>query len=72
MEIPEIESSQLILDDGRRLTGPSMIWSKPGAILDVLIKDIDMDAVLDCWYRQLRQLVSQIGWQGQEYTHRRF
>jgi UDP-N-acetylmuramoylalanine-D-glutamate ligase len=72
MEIPEIESSQLILDDGRRLTGPSMIWSKPGAILDVLVKDMDMDVVLDCWYRQLRHLVSQIGWQDHEYTHRRF
>ncbi|MFA9419509.1 MAG: Mur ligase family protein [Gammaproteobacteria bacterium] len=72
MEIPEIESSQLILDDARRLTGPSMIWSKPGAILDVLIAEMDMEVVLECWYRQLRHLVSQIGWQDREPTHRRF
>ncbi|RLA13983.1 MAG: Mur ligase [Gammaproteobacteria bacterium] len=72
MEIPEIESSKLVLDDGRRLTGPSMIWSKPGAILDVLIAEMDMEIVLDCWHRQLRHLVSQIGWQHHEHTHRRF
>jgi len=72
MEIPEIESSKLVLDDGRRLTGPSMIWSKTGAILDVLVKEIDMDVVLDCWHRQLQHLRLQIGWQDREIRHRRF
>jgi cyanophycin synthetase len=72
MDIPEIESSKLVLDDGRRLTGPSMLWEKTGAILDVLIKDMDMDVVLDCWQRQLRHLLSQIGWQDHETMHRRF
>ena len=72
METPEIESSKLVLDDGRRLTGPSMIWSKTGAILDILIKDIEMDLVLDCWHRQLQHLLLQIGWQDREIRHRRF
>jgi len=72
MEIPEIESSRLVLDDCRRLTGPSMIWSKTGAILDILIKDIEMDLVLDCWHRQLQHLLLQIGWQDREIKHRRF
>jgi len=72
MDIPEIESSKLVLDDGRRLTGPSMLWSKPGAILDVLIKDMDMDVVLDCWHRQLQHLLSQIGWRDRAIMHRRF
>ena len=72
MEIPEIESSQLILDDVRRLTGPSMLWNKTGAILDVLIKEIDMDAVLDCWHRRLQHLLSQLGWRDRAIMHRRF
>ena len=72
MDIPEIESSKLVLDDGRRLTGPSMIWSKAGAIIDVLIAEMEMEVVLDCWHRQLRHLLSRIGWQDHEITHRRF
>jgi UDP-N-acetylmuramyl tripeptide synthase len=72
MEIPEIESSQLILDDARRLTGPSMLWNKTGAILDVLINEIDMDAVLDCWHRRLQHLLSQLGWRDRAIMHRRF
>ncbi|MCZ6471265.1 MAG: hypothetical protein O6649_07910, partial [Gammaproteobacteria bacterium] len=72
MEIPEIESSQLILDDARRLTGPSMLWSKTGAILDVLIKDMNMDVVLECWDSQLQHLLSRIGWRDRAIMHRRF
>ena len=72
MEIPHIDSRQLIMDDCRRLTGPSLVWDKPGAILDVLIDDMDMDSVLDCWYRQINQLLAPIGWQAQALTHRRF
>ena len=51
MDIPHPETSQLVMDDCRRLTGPSLVWDKTGAILDVLIDDMEMDAVLDCWYR---------------------
>ena len=72
MEIPFPESKQLILDDCRRLTGSSLMWDKAGAILDVLIEEMDMDVVLDCWYRQLNQLLEKIGWQQHAVTHRRF
>ena len=48
MDIPNIESSQLIMDDCRRLTGPSLVWDKPGAIIDVLVEDMDMDGVFNC------------------------
>ena len=43
MEIQFPDSHQLIMDDCRRLTGPSLLWDKTGAILDVLIEDMDMD-----------------------------
>jgi len=72
MEISFPESKQLILDDCRRLTGPSLVWDKTGAILDVLIEEMDMNVVLDCWYRQLNQLLEKIGWQHHEVRHRRF
>ena len=72
MDIPHPDSTQLILDDCRRLTGPSLLWDKPGAILDVLIDGMDMDTILDCWYRHARQLLAQIGWHKPDLSHRRF
>ena len=72
MNIPHIDSSQLVLDDCRRLTGPSLVWDKTGAILDVLIEDMDMEAVLDCWYRHCNRVLAQIKWTDPELDHRRF
>ena len=72
MEIPHPQSTRLILDDCRRLTGPSLVWDKTGAILDVLLEDIEFDVVLDCWYQRLKKLQTELGWQHREATHRRF
>ena len=72
MEIPFPESSQLILDDCRRLTGPSLVWDKSGAILDILVEDLDMDRVLDCWYRHVHVLLAQLDCGEPALTHRRF
>jgi UDP-N-acetylmuramyl tripeptide synthase len=72
MEIPFPDSSRLVVDGCRRLTGPSLVWSETGAILDVLIQDIDPDAVLDCWYRQLNEVLGEVDWEQAKLTHRRF
>lgn len=72
MEIQYPESTRLILDDCRRLTGPSLIWDKSGAIIDVFVEDMDTDVVLDCWYRQINQLIAKIDWPNPELSHRRF
>jgi UDP-N-acetylmuramyl tripeptide synthase len=72
MDIPELESDHLVIDSCRRLTGPSLVWSETGAILDVLISDMDMERVLACWYRQLGQLLADLGWVEPKLTHRRF
>lgn len=72
MEIPFPDSSRLVVDGCRRLTGASLIWSETGAILDVLIEDMDQDAVLDCWYRQVNVVLAEVNWNNPELTHRRF
>ncbi len=72
MEIPHPDSERLLLDSCRRLTGPSLVWSETGAILDVLVQDIDMQRVLDCWYRHVNALLVQLHWQQPKLTHRRF
>ena len=72
MDIPHIESTQLTIDDCRRLTGPSLVWDKTGAILDVLIEGRDMDDVLACWYHQINSLLTAVSWSEPDLTHRRY
>jgi UDP-N-acetylmuramyl tripeptide synthase len=72
MEIPFPDSPQLVLDSSRRLTGASLVWNQTGAILDVLVADMDMDAVLACWYRQVNEVLAAVDWSPVELTHRRF
>jgi len=72
MEIPELESEHLVVDSCRRLTGPSLVWSEAGAILDILIVDMDMETVLDSWYHELEQILVEVDWGEPKLTHRRF
>jgi len=72
MEITYPDSDRLVVDGCRRLTGPSLVWSETGAILDVLVEDMEMEQVLDCWYRQLDLVLSQVNWENPKLTHRRF
>ena len=72
MQIPELDSKRLVVDSCRRLTGPSLVWDRSGAILDILVEDIDPDALLACWYRQVNALLAKVSWPDPELTHRRF
>jgi hypothetical protein len=72
MEITYPDSDRLVVDGCRRLTGPSLVWSETGAILDVLVDDMEMERVLECWHRQLDLLLSQVNWENPKLTHRRF
>jgi folylpolyglutamate synthase/dihydropteroate synthase len=72
MEISYPDSDRLAVDGCRRLTGPSLVWSETGAILDVLVEDMEMEQVLDCWHRQLDLVLSQVNWEKPKFTHRRF
>ena len=57
-----IRQPQLILDDLRRLTGPSLLWDKPGSILDVLVTGMPLERVVTTWQQQVRQLLDAVGW----------
>jgi UDP-N-acetylmuramyl tripeptide synthase len=72
MDVPQLESSRLIVDSCRRLTGPSLVWSEPGAILDLFVSELDMERVLDCWYRHVEGLLGEVGWSEPKLIHRRF
>src|SRR5210317_2059000 len=72
MEIIYPDSDRLDVDGCRSLTRPSLVWSETGAILDVLVDDMEMERVLECWHRQLDLLLSQVNWENPKLTHRRF
>ena len=72
MEIEYPESDRLFVDSCRRLTGPSLVWSETGAILDLFIRDIETDTVLECWYRQIEAVLLAVHWKSPQLTHRRF
>ena len=60
---------QLQLDEVRRLTGPNLLWNKPGAIVDVFISHGDGVSVVGCWQHWAGVILSEFGWQ-QDTTYR--
>lgn len=59
--------------DSRRLPGPNLFSSRPGAVLDVkLAAEEDPDAVRDAWSRHVRALLTALGFADSEIHSRRF
>ncbi|MGI9288112.1 MAG: Mur ligase family protein [Pseudomonadales bacterium] len=56
---------QLVIDDLRRLTGPSLLWDEPGSIIDVLVTGVPIEHVVESWQQQVRQLLDAVGWQSE-------
>jgi len=48
--------------DSRRLTGPSLLLDRPGAILDVAVDDAPHSHVEEQWRTALRAMLDAIGW----------
>jgi UDP-N-acetylmuramyl tripeptide synthase len=48
--------------DARRLTGPSLLWNKPGTILDVRASEDEVDELIPFWESQIRQMLEAVGW----------
>ena len=48
--------------DARRLTGPSLLWNKPGTILDVRCSDEEADQLIPFWDTNIRRMLNAVGW----------
>ena len=48
--------------DARRLTGPSLLWNKPGTILDVRCSDDEARKLIPMWQTNVRQMLEALGW----------
>ncbi len=53
--------------DARRLTGPSLMWNKPGTILDVRCSDEEADKLIPFWESNIHRMLDVVGW-GDEST----
>jgi len=59
--------------DARRLTGPSLLFDAPGAILDVACTSAEAERVVPAWEAAVRRMLAAIGWRGEpEFGARRF
>lgn len=47
------------IHDSRRLTGPNILWDRPGAVIDVSATDDEITA----WEANARRLLTELGWE---------
>ena len=50
------------LRDSRRLTGPNLLWSRPGAVIDVALDDEEPGRVVEMWRSRAREILDAVGW----------
>ncbi|MEP0204005.1 MAG: Mur ligase family protein [Halioglobus sp.] len=70
LTIPFPVSDELYLEDSRRLTGPGLLWDKPGAIAEVVALNFDLDTVAATWHGWARRLLDAVVWQAESCISR--
>ena len=58
--------------DSRRLTGPNLLWDRPGAVIDVGVRDENADRLIESWARAARRMLDAVGWDNEEVRSRKF
>ena len=57
--------------DARRLTGPSLLFDRPGSILDVQCSEADALRLIPVWEQHVRRMLAALGWPAErEYCAR--
>tara|TARA_R110000868_G_scaffold11516_3_gene56309 strand:- start:7446 stop:9203 length:1758 start_codon:yes stop_codon:yes gene_type:complete len=72
LSIPVPVSDRLVLDDLRRLTGPGLLWQRPGALLDILYQGFETSRIVELWRAEARRVLDAIGWEGETLIERPF
>lgn len=57
--------------DARRLTGPSLLWNKPGSILEVRCTAREADWLIERWEGRVRNMLKAVGWGEETTIHRK-
>ena len=58
--------------DTRRLTGPNLLWERPGAVIDVAFGELSPELVIGAWETEARRLLDGVGWKEEALCVRRF
>ena len=58
--------------DSRRLTGPSLVLDRPGAVLEIHLDDAAVERAVELWRDAARRLLGEVGWAGESLAVRRF
>src|SRR5687767_6347525 len=48
--------------DSRRLTGPSRLLPRAGAVIEVTLPDADADRLVGEWRQQVQRILDALGW----------
>jgi len=65
-------SDKISLDSSRRVTGPGLLWEKPGAILDVFSDHFEKQVIIDVWLKEIDRVLSAIDWKESQTKTRIF
>lgn len=57
--------------DARRLTGPSLIFDGPGAILDVSCTPDEADRYIPVWQSNVARMLAELEWEGTQFASRK-
>jgi UDP-N-acetylmuramyl tripeptide synthase len=58
--------------DTRRLTGPNLLWHRPGAIIDVELANPEASQFISAWQEQVRLLLDAVEWTEHDYRVRAY
>ena len=62
----------MIVADSRRLTGPSLLLDRPGAILEIHLDPARVPEAAEAWRVAARRLLDAVGWNGETLATRTF
>ena len=54
--------------DARRLTGPSVLFDRHGAILDVACTTAEAERLIPVWKKHVKRMLAEIGWADSEFS----
>ncbi|MEM7319376.1 MAG: Mur ligase family protein, partial [Pseudomonadota bacterium] len=72
LTITSATADTLRVEDARRLTGPGLLWDRPGAVIDLFFEDFDPDRVTGLWQKHARHVLDALGWPDEAVTARQF
>lgn len=56
--------------ESRRLTGPSLLLDRPGAVIEVALEEGEAEAAVAAWGAQARRMLDAVGWSGEQIAAR--